>query len=167
MAAVSDSSPLILFDSIGWLDLLRDVFTELVIPPAVRHEVVSAGAGRPGAAAVQSALWIQMCAVGRVRSDLRSLDDLGPGEREAIVLALELGPGTALLLDDLGGRRAAQRLGLHVIGSGGVLALAKDRRLIPSVAPLLHDLRRAGLYLSDSAFAGILATAGETGPQHR
>jgi len=40
MAAISDSSPLILFGRTHRLDILQQVFAEIIIPPAVRHEVL-------------------------------------------------------------------------------------------------------------------------------
>jgi hypothetical protein len=45
---VSDSSILILLSAIGRLELLRDFFGQLVVPPAVWREVVEQGRGRLG-----------------------------------------------------------------------------------------------------------------------
>jgi uncharacterized protein len=52
---------LILYAKIGRLDLLRAVFTEIAIPPAVYQEVVTAGSGLPRAAEILAGLqagWI-------------------------------------------------------------------------------------------------------------
>jgi predicted nucleic acid-binding protein len=59
MAAVSDSSPLITYAQIGRLDLLRLVFGEILIPPAIWQEVVSAGRDKVGSLEVSQASWIQ------------------------------------------------------------------------------------------------------------
>ena len=52
MNVVSNASPLITLARIGRLDSLRKLFTVVHIPVEVYHEVVTAGAGMPGAAAV-------------------------------------------------------------------------------------------------------------------
>ena len=66
MAIVSNSSPLILYARIARLDLLRDLFGEVLIPPAVHQEVVVAGGHHLDAGTVGSAPWIQ----SRVLSNL-------------------------------------------------------------------------------------------------
>jgi len=45
---VADSSPLIHLSQIGRLNLLREFFDELLIPPAVYREVVLEGQGTAG-----------------------------------------------------------------------------------------------------------------------
>jgi len=44
MTIVSNSSPLIALIRIGQLDLLRQLYSEIIIPEAVWHEVVVEGA---------------------------------------------------------------------------------------------------------------------------
>ncbi|MBA2597353.1 MAG: DUF3368 domain-containing protein [Chloroflexia bacterium] len=48
-----------------------------------------------------------------------------------------------------------------VIGSGGLLGLAKEAGFIPAVQPILSELRAAGLFISDPAVREILDVAGE------
>jgi predicted nucleic acid-binding protein len=159
--AVGDSSPLILFAGIGRFDLLREVFGEVVVPPAVWDEVVRQGAGRPGVTEVQSASWI-LQRDARDEELVRSLStEVGTGEAQAITLAAQIGEGTTVLLDDRKARRIARSFGLTVIGSAGLLGLAKDRGLISAVRPLLNDLRVAGLYLSEEAARELLLKVGE------
>lgn len=161
MTAISDSSPLILFDRIGRLELLRSPFTEIVIPSAVQREGVTAGAGRPGSAIDGSAVWISVRAPEGLPSGARPFGPIGAGETEVIALALERGRGMPVLMDDLAGRRAAQQRNLLVMGSGGVLVRAKDLGLVASVKPLLDALCAAGLYRSNTAYDRILELAFE------
>src|SRR4029453_1459883 len=44
------------------------------------------------------------------------------------------------LMDELAGRRTATSLGVRVMGTLGVLLLAKAQQLIPAVSPLLDQL---------------------------
>jgi predicted nucleic acid-binding protein len=65
-------------------------------------------------------------------------------------------------MDDLQGRSAAYMLKLRVIGSVGVLILAKQRGLIPALAPSLETLRASGYYLSDALIQEALQRVGES-----
>ena len=159
MVAVGDSSPLLLFSRIGRLQLLRLTFDEVVIPPEVEREVVAAGRGRPGADEIASAAWVRVDATTAPSHPL--LQGLGTGEAAAIRLAMVARPTDGLILDDLQARRVAVSLGLRVADCDGVLVLAKQDGSIPAVAPLLQELRRAGLYLCDAAARDILLKANE------
>ena len=46
---VCDSGPLIALASLGQLDLLRQIYDRVLVPPAVIREVVAQGGRRPGA----------------------------------------------------------------------------------------------------------------------
>lgn len=110
---VSDSGPLISFARANKFDLLQQLLKDLVIPQAVYDEVVKGGKGKPGAAEVQSALWIRIEQV-KDKKRLKALpNSLGRGEKEAIVLAKEL--GAVLLADDPVARREAKKQGLKLI----------------------------------------------------
>jgi len=54
---------------------------------------------------------------------------LGAGEREALILAEELGAG-AFLTDDLEGREEAMHRGIEVTGTLGILERAAQRALL-------------------------------------
>lgn len=125
MPAVSDSSPLILYAAIDRLDLLHEVYGDVVVPPAVWEEIVVEGAGRVGSGGGSGPAWI-----GRRllpvpipgESPIRGLDR---GEAEAIALAQSYSPTVSVILDDLRARRVAEDIGLRVTGSVGVLLAAK------------------------------------------
>jgi predicted nucleic acid-binding protein len=87
--------------------------------------------------------------------------DLDWGEAETIALALEL-KADLVLLDEREGRRAAQRLGLHVVGVVGVLVEAKANDALDALRPHLDALRQtAGFYLSESLYRHALEQMGE------
>jgi predicted nucleic acid-binding protein len=162
MPAVSDSSPLILYAKIGRLDLVETVYNEVFVPPEVWSEVVHRGGGRPGAVAVASADWIHAAPLTDPALANSLAEQVGRGEAEAIALALQMPHGTAILLDDQKGRTVARLRGLQVIGSGGLLVIAKQSGLIEAVRPLLSDLRTAGLYLSDGTMRELLSMVSES-----
>ncbi len=70
---------------------------------------------------------------------LRTTTKLGLGECGAIILAEELG-ATRLLLDYLAARKEAQRRGLPVSGTVGIVLIAKQLGLIPNIKQVLDDL---------------------------
>lgn len=86
---------------------------------------------------------------------------LGSGEREAIALAAEGGTGQ-LLTDDGPARSVAAALGLRVIGTAGVLLIAKQMTLLPSVRPVLESLLATGFRLRLNVVEHVLDQAGES-----
>ena len=89
MTVVADAGPIISFARSGHDSILRQVFSQLIIPEAVYTEIVLQGAGRPGVSLVQEGTWIQRAAV-QDRSNVEQLPaNLGLGEREAMALAEE------------------------------------------------------------------------------
>ena len=161
LIVVSDATPLIALAKIGGLDWLHELFGEIVIPEAVYREVVVGGVGRSGSTEIRKANWVRVRVVSgqdRVRYLLTELDI---GEAEAIVLAQEL-RADWLLIDEIRARTIAERLGLPVIGTVGLLLLAKQRGLITSVKPLLDALLAHRFRLSKRVYEFILEQAGES-----
>ncbi|MGI8550766.1 MAG: DUF3368 domain-containing protein [Dehalococcoidia bacterium] len=161
MPAISNSSPLIRFARAERLELLRELFGSIVVPPAVWEEVVVTGAGLPDAEAVAMAGWIERADLPTPLPRIRALERLGLGEAETIWLALQRSTTEPVLLDDYAARREALRRALNVRGSAGVLLMAKAGGLIPAVKPELDRLRSVGLYLSPMIEQTILQRAGE------
>lgn len=150
LLVVCNSSPIIALAQIEALDLLRMLFTTVVVPPAVRGEIQS----------IALPEWILVQPLAQTLDARVAAASLDAGEREAIGLAIERG-ADLLVLDDLPARALAARLGLSLIGTVGVLLLAKQRGLVEQVRPLLDALRRAEFFLSDGLYRRILALAGE------
>jgi predicted nucleic acid-binding protein len=148
---VTNSSPLIVFQRIGHIDLLPSTLGQLSIPQAVRKEVFGQD---------PMPQWIEERTLAQPLASQIVAARLGPGEREAIALALEL-HATLLLIDDLPARRLAQSLNIPVMGSLGLLLRAKNQRLIPVVRPLMEAMQSQEFRISDRVFARILSAAGE------
>ena len=58
MKAIVNATPLIALALLGRLDLLRQMFDEVIVPATVYQEVAVEGTGRPGAAAIAQADWL-------------------------------------------------------------------------------------------------------------
>jgi len=82
------------------------------------------------------------------------------GESSAIALALET-PNSVVILDDYKARRIAERLGITLTGTIGVIIKAKLNRVIPSIKPLLEKIKRTDFRLSDEIETQALKEASE------
>lgn len=82
------------------------------------------------------------------------------GEASAIALALELDDCT-LILDDQKARTMAERLGLHVTGTLGVVIKAKRIGVLKSIIPLLEKIRGTDFRISEELEEIALREAGE------
>jgi uncharacterized protein len=143
---VLDTGPIIALAGIGRLDLLRALYREVLIPPAVRHELTR-GEDRPGSRRdLHAAPWIKVATAPESEA-AALLTDLDRGEAEAIALARKLQP-SLLVIDDRLGRRHATRLALTFTGTIGVLVVARERGLVERVSPLLNRLAENGIYVS-------------------
>jgi predicted nucleic acid-binding protein len=146
--AVSDSSPLIHLAKIEALELISRLYSRTLIPPAVWHEVVEESDGRPGAVEMQRAVaagWMVKQAAENKALVIALRQTLDNGEAEAIALATELQP-EVVLLDDKLARRMAQRLGVPVTGTLGVLLRSKQLGLVVELRSLIIRLQSEGDY---------------------
>jgi predicted nucleic acid-binding protein len=130
MIVVADTSPINYLVWIGQIHVLPELYDRILIPPTVCDELKAAGA--PEAVRrwmAKPAAWLEMRTPAQ-EPDLELMNaDLDAGERDAILLAQELG-ADELIIDDLLGRREAERRHLHFIGTLGVLRAAGKRGLL-------------------------------------
>jgi len=99
---------------------------------------------------------LELCAAPDFSAYAQKID---AGEASAIAVALEYGCG--VLMDDKAGRKMATTAAVSVIGTVGVLVLAKRKKLVLSVKPQLEKLSASGYFLSAEIIAAALAASGE------
>ena len=156
--AVSNSSPLIGLSIVGHLEVLRELYDEVWIPPAVRREVVEAGSGRSGSPEVDAAVaagWMFVGAPPEEQLVARLRRDLDPGESEAIALALTT-RADVLVIDERNGRQTAENYGLSIIGTVGVLTRAAREGKIDTLQADLDYLRQIGFRINDYLYRWAL-----------
>lgn len=153
---VTDAGPLIVLGRHDLLDLLHALFLQVHVPQVVIDECL-VHPDMPDAQRIQAAL-TQGWLLPQVARPL-DIPGLDPGECCAIGCALDM--GAALLVDDRAARRHAEALGLSVLGTLGVLVLAKRRGLLNEVKPIVQAMRDQGHHISLAALDAVLHAAGE------
>lgn len=147
---ISNTSGLIALDNIGRLQILRDVYGQVLVPQEVAREY---GAELP-------AEWINIVSVQN-REYVRILSlFIDPGEASTIALAIER-PGSLMILDDGKARSLADKLNLNFTGLLGVLLKAKQNGTVSSLAQIINELKSAGFRIADRVEQEVLRLAGE------
>ncbi len=157
---LADASPLIGLARVDGLRWLRKLFGTISVTKAVGNEATRAR-DLPGAAAILAARkqgWIRVLRQEWAEPPLPQLDD---GEASTLRAALALGSGTLVLLDDLQARRVAQRLGIAMTGTAGIIVAARQAGLIAAARPVFSRLAQEGFHLGDELLHAILAELGE------
>ncbi len=141
MTAVSNAGPLIHLTQIGRINLLKEIFNEIVIPRTVKVEVIDKGKekGKPDAFLINSVEWIKVVDDPSNADQLAERVGIHRGEACAILLAKSL--NVPVLLDDSDTRKFALGLGLEVVGSVGIIIRAVRLGLI-SKEDGLRDLEK-------------------------
>lgn len=156
MVVVSDSSPLNYLILIDAVQILPELFVQVVIPDGVHRELQNPGT--PSKVAVwmrQPPGWIRIMNPAAPLEG-EGIEKLGAGEREAIALCVQQGTEGLLLIDEGTGRREADRRQVRVMGILGVLDLAAGRGLI-DLPDAIERLLQTTFYMKPVLLKMLLA----------
>jgi predicted nucleic acid-binding protein len=164
LMVISDSSALIHLAAIGHLNLLREFYGRIVIPPAVWEEVVVQGHERAGVIEVEQGKqtgWIEIRSATN-QPLLRLLEhELDNGEAQVIALAIEQ-TEALVLLDESDARKIAAVYNLRKTGAIGVLIRAKREGKVESLKTELDRLRGdGGFWIEEELYCQALQSVGE------
>jgi predicted nucleic acid-binding protein len=155
---VLNNTPLVALMVLGRLDLLRDLFGEVLIPESVRDEFLAVDTALRREA-LANAPWIRVVPLVDPRRAL-PYSGLDLGEAEVLALAEERSAGL-LVIDEKKARRYAERMKFSLTGTLGLLLLAREQGLIESITREIEALQEAGLYMAPSLIARARKLAGE------
>jgi len=142
MIVVADTSPLNYLILIEEIDVLRKLYGRILIPPAVRNELLQPGTPPSVIEWMRNPpSWLEV--QSPVATTIEFSVPLDPGETAAIALAEELQAHQIILDEDLG-RQEAIRRGLSVIGTIGILRDAHRQGYL--------DIRKAFARLTETNF---------------
>ncbi len=157
---ICDTSVLQYLHQLELLHILPALSEDVIIPPAVAEEVAvgqELGVSLPDVAELD---WITLREPVSTAA-LPLITELGPGEAEVLILALEC-PENVVVLDDALARRVAHMLDLSLTGTLGLLIDAKRAGLIEAVEPYLDRLEALRFRLAERTRLAVLRLAGET-----
>jgi len=151
--AVLNSSVIIALSTLGYLDKLKHIFTEVLITRAVQDEICVRGHGLIGEHDLLEAVKDGLIIVKEIKNRLlldALLDPLAIGEAETITLTVEE-KADYIVIDDKLARRRAKSMGLNVIGTLRVLRLMYDAKLIDGreILKAIEELKEIGFRISD------------------
>ena len=154
MIIVADTSPINYLVLIKEIEVLPRLYGKIVIPEAVREELLC-----PEASEIvriwttQAPAWIETRTPASIADS--SLARLDAGERDAIMLAAELN-AEQLIVDDREGRRIAQERGIPVIGTLGVLKEAAAMGFV-DLRDCVARLQTTTFYVAPEVLKRLLA----------
>jgi predicted nucleic acid-binding protein len=162
VTVVSDTSPISYLVLTRTEEAIPELYGEVLVPEAVHRELVHPnGPDVVRERISDSPAGIKEETVGsgngersRGKEEPGDLQDLDPGEREAIRLSVQEEAGL-LLIDERAGRTVARMYGIKVTGTIGVLGAATQKGLIdPGRA--VRDLRQTSFRASADLYRWLL-----------
>ena len=157
MKTVSNTTPIISLSSVGKIEILRDVFQEVIIPQAV-YEEIKAKKGY-GYHSVDSN-FIKVQHIKAKEHELLLSNSLDLGEAETIILAKEVAADNVIIDENLG-YEVAKDYNLNAVRTLSILLKAKEENLISEVKPLIEEMISKGRWYSKRVYYSFLKKAGE------
>jgi len=133
---ISDTSCFIVLSNINELEILQKVYNKIITTSDIVSEY---GDVLPHWVEIQNA-------EDKYSQQLLEMQ-IDKGEASAIALAME-NTGCTLILNDYKARKIAEKLGIDITGTIGVIIKAKLKGIIPSIKPLLEKIRHTDFRLS-------------------
>jgi predicted nucleic acid-binding protein len=154
---VSNTTPIISLSSIGKIEILKDIFQEIIIPQAVYEEIKA----KQGYGYNEVDLsFIKVQAIQNTEQEKFLLEQLDAGEAQAIVLSKEINADNTIIDENIG-YTIAKESGLNVIRTLSILLKAKETNIISEVKPLLDELISKGRWYSNHVYYSFLKKANE------
>jgi len=145
MIVIADTSPINYLILIGEIEVLPQLYGRVLVPPAVYDELKRPRAPETVLSWMAvSPSWLEIRAPGKPLD--AQLENLDAGERDAILLAEELG-ADQLIVDEVRGRRAARRRQIPYTGTLGVLSAGAQRGLL-DLRSAVNRLRQTSFHIS-------------------
>ncbi len=156
---ICNTTPLLYLHQLNLLTIIREICGDIVVPPAVIRELKTGADQGVSVPDIGQFTWMTVKEPVAVSAH-NLIKDLGDGETEVLMLALEV-PGSLVILDDNLARRYAYMNSIPVIGTCGLLVKAKYLGLIPSVTPILDLLEQKGFFISKEFRKTVISLARE------
>jgi predicted nucleic acid-binding protein len=155
MIVIADTGPINYLILIGEIAVLPALYLRIVVPPSVCEELKRPRAPEAVRAWIaQPPTWLEILSPSK--SPDAGLAHLDAGERDAIPLAEELG-ADQIIIDEIRGRREAQRRCLPFTGTLGVLAAGAEQGLL-DLRNAVDCLRKTNFHISGDILDRLIGT---------
>lgn len=142
---VINTTPLIALSvATGSLDILRVLYSRVIVTHEVQQEILSGGRHAPGVADFLASEWLE-CLTEQQEIPVYLRNTLDRGEASVIQAARVKGI-TLVCIDEKVGRRIARLNGLTLTGSIGILAKAKQSGYPLDIEQVLIRLHNHGIW---------------------
>lgn len=159
MIIVADTTPLISLMKCDCLGVLQELFGEVHIPEAVYMELTSNSKFAEEALAITNSDFIHRVNLEDQKSVtlFKRATGLDIGESEAIILSDNLN-ADFLLMDEVKGRKIAIQMGIHIMGTVGILLLAYDLGILSAgdIKAIVELLRNSNRHISEKLFKQLI-----------
>ena len=157
MIVISNTTPIISLASIEKVEILEQLFGEIIVPQAVYDEIKAKKSF--GYKEIDLPFFRVKGVKGSLYKDLL-FNQLDSGESETILLAKEL-KSDFVIIDENLAYKIARNSGLHVIRTLSILLKARELGIIKSIKPLLDDMLSKGRWYSEHVYKTFLGEIGE------
>jgi len=157
---IVNASPLIFLTRVGGLDwIVRLTDAAVLVPQAVLGEVEAGDGGAAIATRIHGDAGFFIVPDVPVPAVVTAWD-LGAGETQVLAHCCHQ-PGLIAVFDDKAARQCAGGLGVRMLGTIGVVLVAKRRGWIPHARQVVERLQAQGMFLSADLIAAALQDVGE------
>lgn len=156
---ILNASPIILLGKANLFSTIAPLADNWIVPEGVVAEVES----KRSIDAYLSGLEISSSVLRQEVQDIHpwvASWDLGRGESEVLSLAMRKNNSGAVL-DDLQARKSAHLFNIPLIGTLGLIIMAKRKGYIPLAKPEIEKLKAVGLHIDYSLLESIYSKIGE------
>ena len=157
MIVFSNTTPIIALSSIQCMHLLPQLFGEIHLVNEVIDECAVGGPIR--VPVLQELDWVKPVQSTPIQFTSVLLE-LDKGEKHTLDMAYKY-QADWVIIDEKIGRNMAEYLGLHVIGTLGILLKAKQQGLIPSFLDKVTAMQAQGIYYHAMLIQKLAGTVGE------
>jgi len=150
---ISNATPLICLAKINQLEILKKLFTFIIVPESVKKEILVKG--KAGYFAISKAIeenWI------KIVDPKENIDlGLGDGENSAINLAKEM--KDKLIIDDAYAIKVAQAFNIEIIRTTTAIFMAVKKNIITKKQAIsfINKLIDVGYYISPGYYSALLS----------
>jgi len=156
---ILDASPIILLGKAGLLKIISSLASLWIVPDGVIAEIEAKRPIDSYITDLETNSKVSKEAID-VLNPVITTWDLGRGETEVLSLAMQLTDAKAVL-DDLQARKCAALLQIPLIGSIGLMVMAKRNGYIDDVKPEFEKLVKAGMHIDAKVLDEIYKRIGE------